>query len=475
MLGMRVATAALRKRPRMEEMAEIARQRARESGHPVLVSVSTRVKTSDPLELFARAMGATHHRFFWSIPSKQIAIAGLGSAWSHDSHGSNPFPAAQAAWQELLATAAIDIEDEELPFAGPLAVSGFAFDPSAPRGESWADFPEGMLLLPRIVLARVGEHTSLTVNGLVGPDTSSVTLTLEAARRLIALIGEAAQGGNKANPMRLSDSLDGATWRSTVGDAVAMLKRGEMEKVVLARSVLVDAQAPLDLPAALERLRRDYPDTFVFAVARGGRTFFGASPERLVSLENGEISAFGLAGSIARGKTPAEDERLANELLTSSKDLHEHGVVVRTILEDLDEISSDLQAPEAPSILKVRNVQHLFTPITGRLAEGYTIFDLLARLHPTPAVGGRPREQALAWIREHEGLERGWYAGPVGWINAKGEGEFAVALRSALADRQQALLFAGCGIVSDSDPNREYNETKLKLRAILGALGEVEA
>lgn len=189
-----------------------------------------------------------------------------------------------------------------------------------------------------------------------------------------------------------------------------------------------------------------------------------------MSLRNGAVSAHGLAGSIGRGATPEEDARLGAQLLASAKDLAEHEIVVRTIRENLADICTDLHAPAAPTLLKLRNVQHLFTPISSTIVAGRTIFDLIERLHPTPAVGGRPREQALDWIREHEQLDRGWYAGPVGWLDAGGDGEFAVALRSALTEGNQAVLFAGCGIVADSDPAREYQESQIKLRAMLGAL-----
>ena len=470
MIGMSVATAALRERPRMEEMAEIARERARRSGRPVLVSVSARVKPDDPLALFVRAMGATHNRFFWSVPSAGLALAGLGAAWSYEISGANPFPAAQAAWRELAAEAAIDA-DPALPFSGPLAAAGFAFDPTCPSSGAWDGFPEGMLLLPRVVLACVGDEATLTVNGMVGPKTSSAALAASAARRLMALIGEPWRAHDRTADLVQHDVIAPQAWQALVGDAVAELRAGTMEKVVLARAVQVRAERPLDLPAALDALRRDYPDTFVFAVARGGRTFFGASPERLVSLRDGAVSAFGLAGSTARGATPSEDAILGKLLLHSAKDRGEHAVVVRTILEDLRAICADLHAPDDPTLMKMRNVQHLFTPITGRLLGERTIFDLLEHLHPTPAVGGRPRSSALEWIRQHEQLDRGWYAGPVGWVNARGEGEFAVALRSALADRTSATLFAGCGIVADSDPAREYAESQIKLRAILGAIG----
>ena len=177
-----------------------------------------------------------------------------------------------------------------------------------------------------------------------------------------------------------------------------------------------------------------------------------------------------LAGSIRRGKTPAEDARLGQTLLDSAKDRAEHAVVVRALGEALGETCDRLQVSDTPSLLKLGHIQHLCTPITGHLANGHTLLDLVERLHPTPAVGGRPREAALRLIRACEGLDRGWYAGPVGWLDAQGEGEFAVALRSALLHGNTATLFAGCGIVADSDPEREYAESRLKLKPMLTAL-----
>ncbi len=474
MFGMRVATVALRERPRMEELAETARQRAAQLGRPVLVSITAEVRPEDPLALFARAMGATHNRFFWSVPSAGVAIAGLGEAWSSEAAGANPFPAAAAAWSQLVADAEIEAGARNLsPLPqGPIAVSGFSFDPIRPPSGDWTGFPQGTLLLPRIVLAQVEDTASLTLNGLVDARTSSINLAVQAARRLSEFIGSARRLGKRPPRVELEDILPPDVWQAIVADATGQIRAGAMEKVVLARNVQLRADRPLAIPTALERLRRDYPDTFVFAVARGGRTFLGASPERLVSLRDGTVSAYGLAGSAARGATPAEDERLGAELLASAKDRAEHAFVVQSILEELAELCDDVQTPPAPSLMKVRNVQHLFTPVSGRIHPGRTIFDLVERLHPTPAVGGRPRDLSLDWIRRHERLDRGWYAGPVGWVDARGDGEFAVALRSALADRSSALLYAGCGIVAESNPEREYHESRLKLRPMLGALGD---
>jgi isochorismate synthase len=470
MIRVRVATAALREVPRMEELAEAARRRARELGRPVLVSVSAPVSPDDPLALFARGAGATHNRFFWSVPAAGLAVAGLGAAWDFTAHGPDRFTAAAAAWRELIDSAFIDA-DPGLPFAGPVAAAGFAFDPQRPPSGLWAGFPPGLLLLPRMVLARQGDSASLTFNGLVGPATSSVALHLSAARRLRDLLGGPWRAARPAEGLPTEEALPASTWRGIVADAVTDLRAGAMEKVVLARELRLRAGHSLDVPAALDSLRRDYPDTFVFAVGRGGRTFLGASPERLVALRDGLVSASALAGSIARGATPTDDVRLGDELLHSAKNRGEHAVVVRIIREALADLCADIQSPAEPALMKVRNIQHLFTPVTARIAGQHGLLDLAQRLHPTPAVGGQPRAVALDWIRAHERLDRGWYAAPVGWVDARGEGELAVALRSALVGRREAALFAGCGIVPDSDPAREEQESQLKLRPMLGALG----
>lgn len=470
MLGVSVATAALRELPRMEEQAEVARRRSRRLGRPVLVSVTAEVRPRDPLALFARGLGVTHNRLFWSLPASGLAVAGLGAAWSFAASGPERFAAAAAAWRDLIETAAVDA-DPGLPFSGPMAAAGFAFDPLRPAEGLWDGYADGLLLLPRLVLASDGERASLTVNGLVGPSTSSIALHLSAARRLRDLLGRTWRPPRVGDGVELADALPPGRWRATVADAVADLRAGRLEKVVLAREVRARSATPFDPAATLDALRRDYPDTFVFAVARGGRTFLGASPERLVSLRGSTVAASALAGSAPRGKTPDEDAALGRALLASAKDREEHAVVARMIRAALAEVCAHVDAPEAPELMRLRNVQHLFTPVTGAVGGDVGVLDLVGRLHPTPALGGQPREAALAWIREREGLDRGWYGAPVGWVDARGQGEFAVAIRSALVGRYEASLFAGAGIVAASDPEREERETNIKLRAMLGALG----
>jgi isochorismate synthase len=309
----------------------------------------------------------------------------------------------------------------------------------------------------------------------VEPDSQhDVDELLAPITALIERAHEDRRPGSAAHVLDQQDVLADGEWQAIVRATIERLRRQDgapIEKVVLAREVRVRAARPLSRAAALARLRADYPSCFIFAIDRGADCFLGASPERLIQLQRGNILSTCLAGSIARGATPDEDARLGAELLASAKDRHEHAVVVRGLRDALIELTERLEVPEQPTLLKVRNVQHLYTPVTGRAARDVTVLDLVERLHPTPAVGGLPREEALAIIRRTERMDRGWYAGPVGWMDARGNGEFAVALRSGLLRDRDASLFAGCGIMGDSDPDREYAESRLKLRPIISALG----
>ena len=223
----------------------------------------------------------------------------------------------------------------------------------------------------------------------------------------------------------------------------------------------------------LDTLRRVHPSCASFAVGRPGATFLGAAPERLVQLDGRRVETAALAGSARRGRNPEEDARLARELCESKKEQAEHAVVVRALREALSESCDEIAAPEAPRLLRLEGIQHLETPLVGTLRDEASVLELAGRLHPTPAVAGAPQQAALAWIAQREELERGWYAGAIGVVRHDGGGEFCVALRSALLCGENAHLFAGAGIVAGSDPDAELRETRLKLRAMLGALVEL--
>jgi isochorismate synthase len=447
-------------------------QQAQRSGRPTLVSTVLRAPQCDPLDFFARGASLAGERFFWSSPGAEYAIAGVEAAWTLALAGAGRFADAASSWGELCAGALID-NPFAVPGTGPLLMGGFSFDPLRPSTPLWEGYPDGLLVLPRFVLASAEGGTWLTINTVFEPDSPP-----DAAADIVARIYELFEG-EPLSARRLpagtiargEDVMPAEQWKAIVRQIEQVMRRGELGKVVLARQYHVEGGAAFEPALVVERLRADYADCFVFAVARGDKCFLGASPERLVRLRDGAVRVTCLAGSIARGTTPERDEQLGADLLASAKDRAEHEFVVRAICTTLADICADQLVVGPLALMKLRNVQHLVTPIRGRVAVGCDLLDLVVRLHPTPAMGGVPRERAMDVIRRFEGMDRGWYASPVGWMDAQGEGEFAVAIRSALLHAAEATLCAGCGIVAGSDPDREYAESCLKLRPVLAALG----
>ncbi|MSQ61750.1 MAG: isochorismate synthase, partial [Dehalococcoidia bacterium] len=311
---------------------------------------------------------------------------------------------------------------------------------------------------------------------LMGADDDHAARAAELAGGLDALVrGAIAPDADDDDAAAVFTSEDSAPdrprWLEVVGAAVEDIRAGAAEKVVLARAVRSQGSRPLSVIAALRRLRERYVDsTTVFAIGQGDATFMGATPERLVKVEGRLVETASVAGTVARGGSVAEDAALGRSLLGDEKERHEHAVVVRALRESLTPLCADLDVPKAPVLLRNPALQHLYTPLRGRLREDWGVLDLVARLHPTPAVGGTPRAAAMERIGRYEGFDRGWYAGPVGWVDRERGGQFVVAIRSALVTGWEARLYAGCGIVADSQPEREYEESELKLRPMRWAL-----
>jgi isochorismate synthase len=454
---------------RLEPLFQDAARKAGRLGRPVVVSVSEPILTFDPVDVFERGQSAVAERFLWTQPGEGFALVGLGVAHAIEAVEASRFRQAASAWRHILA-GAIQEGPRGLPGVGPLLMGGFAFDDELPATELWSGYPAGRLTLPQLTFTLLEDRAWLTQTAVLGPDDDPAA----AARALADLTdrvqaGDLPPGSAAAVPAAMAELRPAADWQADVAAAAQAVSRGEMEKVVLARAVQLEAGQPFQAARALRHLNANYHGCYIFAIARGERCFLGATPEQLIRLSHGELRTMSLAGSIRRGKTAEEDRQLGEALRESVKDRHEHAVVVQAMVEALYEACASLTVGEM-SLLKLGNIQHLSTPIVGQLADGHTLLDLVERLHPTPAVGGRPRDVALGWIRRHEKLDRGWYAGPVGWVDARGDGEFAVALRSALLRADRATLFAGCGIMADSDPQREYAEAGLKLSPMLAAL-----
>jgi isochorismate synthase len=431
----------------------------------------------DPIAVYAAAVEAGLEAALWLRASEDLALVGVGRAWSIEADGPDRFAIADAAWRAQVA--ALGPDDPALPRGvGPVLLGGLGFSGRLPDADdTWAPFGAASLVLPEVIAARTAGRPWLTT-------TTADALTAASRRRWERILGRArgltpAAGGLVARPVvhRLTitnEQPNEALWNRTVGLFAGAVGRGRIDKVVLARRVLLSSPADLDVENALRRLAASAPESTVFAFRRGGRTFLGATPERLIRTDGRSFRTVAIAGSVGRGANAAEDARLAEELLASEKDREEHDVVVAALRERLAPISERLTIEPEPGVLTLRHVQHLITEIDGVVHEREGLLALAEGLHPTPAVGGEPRDLALALIDEHEGFDRGWYAGPIGWLGADGDGEFMVALRSGVIDHTQATLFAGCGIVADSDPAREWEESRMKLRAVASALGRPE-
>jgi isochorismate synthase len=465
----------------LEQWFQAGLRQARQGNRKILVSVAKRLyEPLDAISLFDRAATVTSDRFFWSQPDAAFTLVGSGIAQAFDAVEESRFRQIGASWRQTLSGAILE-GPHGLPGVGPLLFGGFAFDThqhhrSAPGGEQnglWRGYETGRMVLPQVQVTWTGQECWITCNALVGPDCDTEGKAAELAAICDELISNAPELPNRresAGEAASYEQLPAEEWKAAVRLTAADVAAGKLEKAVLARAIHLEAPQAFDAVSALRRLSETYAGCTIFAVARDERCFLGATPERLAKLHDGEFLTMSLAGTTRRGATPDEDDSLGNALLASPKNRREHAVVVQTLIETLQGMCAGLDYPEIPALIKLDRMQHLCTPITGRLKVEYTLLDVVERLHPTPAVGGRPREAALALIGAREGFDRGWYAGPIGWIDQHGEGEFRVAIRSALLNGPRATLFAGCGIVADSDAEREFAEASLKLQPMLSAL-----
>lgn len=434
--------------------------RAQEDGF-ALVSVPAPLA---PLEnVFAAGHG--EHSFLWA-PSATTQFVGQGVAAEVIASGEERFSRVRQEVRELL---------ERVKSAGDGAPSarvfgGFSFHPEEPSGPLWQGFHAAHFVLPRTCYARAHDRawvslcmrlTDLNEPELIREHVGHSITWLEQlmARRVTGSLPAPAS-------LRVSNVPDLADWQRLVAAIQSEIGAGRFQKIVAARRAVCRID-PMPAPQrVLERLGEIAGDCTRFAVRRQDKLFLGATPEWLIRKQGSRFQTEALAGS--RSSREADAER---QLLASQKDLREHSLVVEEILRAFEPLATDVGTARTPVIRRLRDILHLHTPIAGSLREATDVLDLVERLHPTPAVGGAPRLGARGWIAEHEPEERGWYASPIGWVDRSGDGEFAVALRSALLVGNMAHIFAGAGIVAESDADLEFRETELKLAAMHNALG----
>jgi isochorismate synthase len=442
-----------------------------------LAAVTVPVPASLDLSAVVLAARRADDRYFcFEQPDRDgYGVWGLGAAAVVESSGPNRFTEAAAACRALAARAVCGDQglDAGRPAgSGPVFLGGFAFAPEGGRTPEWSSLAPALLVLPEVSFARRGDEARMTVSVVVD-GSEALEDVLAGVRARIADLRPAAMPLLDPDPTvrpRVAGAAPPAHFEEAVRRAVEQIGTGRLDKVVLAREVRVHARLPIDPGAVLDPLRSAFPACYSYCVGTPEMAFVGASPELLVRRDGERAQTVALAGTTRRSADPAVDDHLGEQLMRSEKDRGEQRIVADRIERTLAPVSLWVASADDPVLVKVQNVQHLATPIRAQLSEPVAALELAGVLHPTPAVGGEPNEVAQPLIPALEGLDRGWYAGAVGWTDLAEDGELCVALRCALLRGDVARLYAGCGIVADSVPAEELAETEVKLQALLPLL-----
>jgi menaquinone-specific isochorismate synthase len=451
----------------LQQCADLAAQ----SGRPQLVSISLAVEHLDPLAVLESIFEPGELHFYAERPAQGFAVAGAEAVLEFTAEGEDRFLSAREHIARILAdTIAVGPVDE--PFAGPHFFLACSFGPRAVEG---AAFPALRLFVPRWQVGRMGDSTVAVANLVVPPGAPVDLLAAKvwkAHAKFRAFDYRSAHRQDRPSaPRKIEEIGGGEVYRRAVSRALDAIARGDYRKIVLARAQRLTTSEEFHPLGVLNHLRQRFPSCYAFSIANGrGQSFIGATPERLVRVSGGRMHTEALAGSAPRGESASEDAALARGLLQSEKDQREHQFVVDAISRRLADLGLNLERAAQPRLLGLANVQHLHLPISANLPAGVHILDLVSRLHPTPAVGGSPREAAIAALAALEPFDRGLYAGPQGWVDHRGGGEFFVGIRSALVSGRHALAYAGAGIVAGSLPEKEFAETDLKFKALIEAL-----
>jgi len=445
-----------------------------------IFSVTIAFEQLDPLAVLEVLAEPDTFQYYWEYPEEKLAISAGKSIVKIANDGNNRFEQTSKqihSWKERL----VEYSIFNHSLAGVHFLGGFSFFDHITSAK-WEEFGSSTFIVPEWTFIKDGELSILTINKRINPfdDADSLsdsfrTLFSTAHGKLKTLTNSANHSAKSSASQKsiqiIEDEHALDVWRENIAKAKGNIRTGKYDKIVLSRKIEATIDGEYHPTRILNALRKEYPACYTFLFRPEGKSsLIGCTPERLLSVRSNYILTEGLAGSISRGKTATDDTILEKKLLNSEKDLEEHQYVLKSIEIRLKDFSDEINYPKKPGIKKFTNVQHLYTPVSAWMRQHYDAFVILKRMHPTPAVGGFPTVNALPDIPELELYDRGWYAGPVGWINSKGRGEFVVAIRSGLVNRNKASFYAGCGIVEHSDPDAEWEETKLKFIPMLEAI-----
>ncbi len=457
-------------RERLHARVELALRRARRVGRGTLATMTVPLPASvDPTAVVCSSRRGLEPWFVFEQPDRGgSALAALGEVARLEDSGPERFARLADRWRALSAAAVADSPGDR-DGGGPILLGGFSFAPDGGASPIWRGFAPASMLVPELALVRDAVGVRMTLATLASPDDTVQELLGRLTRRLDTLderplpLLDPAPAGR----FQVASAMPPEHYEAAVARAAELIGAGRIQKIVVARDIEVHAPADYDPAALLGVLREAFASCFVFGVGRGEATLIAASPELLVRREGQRVSTIALAGSTRRSADPAVDAHLGERLLRDASYREEHAIVVRRIERTLNRHAIWVAASPEPTLARIANIQHLATPIRAQLAAPVDAIELVGSMHPTPAVGGEPCDRALELIPALEGLDRGWYAGPVGWSDAAGDGEFCVALRCALLRGNVARCYAGNGIVRDSVPATELGETEIKLAALL--------
>ncbi len=408
-------------------------------------------------------------RFYWQNREKTFTLVGLGHAFVIENNESEKrFDHVENIWMNL--TKNIVREDLE---PQPILFGGFTFDPKNQLNNEWKGFPQSYFAVATYQLVIQNDKAYVSIHLITDQvDSREQFDSLRKERDRLIHAAQVRELKTYGKPEMISyEERHKDKYLEAIQTVTNLIQDNKAKKVVIARSLLMDFKDKVTSPQVLSHVINEQPESYLFGLEREDLLFFGASPERLVKVDKGQAYSSCVAGSVKRGKTAEEDQLLGNDLLNDPKNLGEHHYVVEMIANTFAKNCINYKVPKQPRLLKIRDIQHLFTPVEGTLLPNASILQLVKDLHPTPALGGVPRMEALSIIRNVESMNRGLYAAPLGWVDAEGNGEFAVAIRSAALTDNKAILYAGGGIVAESNPSSEYEETLVKFRPMLRALG----
>ncbi len=440
-----------------DEHLREALERSRKTGHREWFAKSLSIP---PISLINAFAGYPGFGWFFSTPEGRSQLGlGLSRDWR---------------WQEGAKLERMESQARRLADAGlppeTLVVGGQAFS----SGSAWADWPDIYIALPMVQWVQDKGQARLTVILPIQGDLPPEAYHQKLEPIWRALFGEEGTAHPwLGQPARIESVPSRQEWMQLVEQAARDIRQERLDKVVLARQLKLIYPRTVAVPVVLENLVSQNPDATVFALRHQNHVFLGATPEVLATVKAGVVETMCLAGSAPRGLTPEEDFRLADAMMHDAKIVEEHEVVKRHVRNAVQPHTSELAMPDEPGLKKLPSVQHLFTPVRGTLSRESSIWSVVSTLHPTPAVAGYPVASATQYLAHHEPFSRGWYAGTIGWANLSGDGQWMVSLRSGLVHDTRVALYAGCGIMGDSDPESELRESDWKFNTMLSAL-EIE-